>query len=298
MPIQRTREKSIQRNSFTGDIKPMAEISAAAVKALRDKTGLPMMECKQALSEAGGDEAKAIEELRKKGKKTMGLRSDRETSSGRIAVFADMDRKRGAIVELQCESPSVANHEEFKQLAKDLAQQLALGPGAATVEALLAQPSPSKSGQTLQTQWDDLTNRTREVFRLSRMDRIEGPCGGYAHFDGTTGALVEVSGGTAEMAKDVCMHIAAKSPRALSKEDLDPALVAKEREILAAAARQEGKPENIIEKMIEGRLRNFFAEQVLLEQPFIKEEKITVGKLVQSGGMKLLRFVHWKLGKE
>jgi elongation factor Ts len=276
----------------------MAEITAAAVKALRDKTGLPMMECKKALAESGGDEAAAIDSLRKQGKKTMGMRSDRETSSGRIAVYADMEKKRGAMIELQCESPSVANHDEFKQLAKDLAQQLAMGPGAATPEELLAQPSPGKSGQTLQAQWDDLMNRTREVFRLSRQVRIDGPAGGYAHFDGTTGALVEVEGGTPELAKDVCMHVAAKSPRALSKADLDPALVAKEREILASAARQEGKPENIIEKMIDGRLRNFFAEQVLLEQPFIKEEKITVGKLAQDGGMKVVRYIHWKLGKE
>ena len=182
-------------------------------------------------------------------------------------------------------------------MSRDLVRQLATGKGAASAEELLAQASPSKKGSTLQQEWDDLANRIREVFRLSRMVRIDGPCGGYAHFNGTTGALVEISGGSAELAKDVCMHIVAQRPKALNKEDIDPALVAKEREILAEAARKEGKPENIIDKMIEGRLRNFYAEQALTEQPFVKDEKKTVGKVAQEGGMKILRFVHWDLGK-
>ena len=275
----------------------MPEISAAEVKALRERTGLPMMECKRALQETNGDADAAVEKLRKEGKKTMATRTGRETSAGRIAVYVDLDAKVGAMIELQCESSPVANHEEFVQLSRDLVRQLATGKGAASAEKLLAQASPSKKGSTLQQEWDDLANRIREVFRLSRMVRIDGPCGGYAHFNGTTGALVEISGGNAELAKDVCMHIVAQRPKSLNKEDIDPALVAKEREILAEAARKEGKPENIIDKMIEGRLRNFYAEQALTEQPFVKDEKKTVGKVAQEGGMKILRFVHWDLGK-
>ena len=117
------------------------------------------------------------------------------------------------------------------------------------------------------------------------------------HAGKTVGVLVEVTGGTAEAAKDVCMHIAAMRPEVLAKEDLDPAAIEKEREILSEAARKEGKPENIIAKMVEGRLRNFFAERVLLEQPFVKDDKQTVAKFAQQNGMKILRYIHWELGK-
>lgn len=275
----------------------MPEITAALVKALRDRTGLPMMECKRALEETGGDADKAVDKLRMAGKKTMESRSGRETSSGRIAVFADLAGRVGTMVELQCESAPVAKLDEFVQLANDMARQLAAGAGAASPDALLSQPCPSQPKKTLGEVKDDLQNRIREVFNLSRMVRIDGPCGGYAHFTGTDGVLIEVSGGTQDLAKDVAMHIAAMKPSALTKEDLDPAVVAKEREILSEAARKEGKPENIIGKMIEGRLRNFYAERVLLEQPFAKDDKKTVGKLAQEGGMKLIRFVRWELGK-
>jgi elongation factor Ts len=276
----------------------MAEISAAAVKALRDKTGLPMMECKRALVEADGDAAAAEEALRKSGKKTMESRSGRETSSGRIGVFASLKPPVGALVELQCESAPVANNEEFVQLVNDLVRQLATGPGAKTAEELLAQPSPSKKGQTLQAQLDDLSNRIREVFRLSRIVRVDAPTGGYAHHTGTVGTLVVVEGTSAEAAKDVAMHVASQAPAVNAIEELDPALVAKEREILTVAAKGEGKPDNIIAKMVEGRLRNFYAERVLNEQPFIKDQALTVGKYAKQAGIKVLRFHRWELGKE
>ena len=183
------------------------------------------------------------------------------------------------------------------QLANDLAQQLATGPGAATPEALLAQPSPSKPAPTLKQQFDDLNNRIREVFKLERIVRIDGHCGGYAHHNGAAGVLLQFEGGNAELAKDICMHIAAMRPAVLAKEELDPAAVDKEREILSEAARKEGKPENIIAKMVEGRLRNFYAECCLAEQPFVKDDKQTVGKMAKEAGMKLVRFVHWEFGK-
>lgn len=274
----------------------MTEITAAAVKALRDRTGLPMMKVKQALIDAGGDADKAVEILRKEGEKFKESRGDRVTSEGRIAVFADWGQARAAMVELQCESAPVAGNDEFVQLANDMAQQLALGPGAANAEELLAQPSPSKPGQMLKDQFVNLTNRIREVFNVPRILRIDGTCGAYAHFTGKSAVLVEVRGGDPEAAKDVCMHVVALRPAVLKVEDLDPDVVAKEKEILSAAARKEGKPENIIEKMVQGRLRNFYAEQVLLEQPFVKDEKKTVGKFAAEHGMEILRFVHWQLG--
>ena len=275
----------------------MAAITAADVKALRDQTGLPMMDCKKALQEADGDIDKAIEWLRKKGAKTMEKRSGRETGAGRIAIYSDTSAGVAAMVELQCESAPVASNEEFVQLAEDLAKQLATGPGAATPEELLAQPSPSKPGQTLKDQFDDLTNRIREVFRLQKIERIEGTCGGYVHHNGAVGVLLHFEGGPEELAKDICMHTAAMRPLVLSIDDLDPAMVEKEREILAEAARKEGKPENIIDKMVEGRIRNFYAERCLAEQPFVKDDKSTVGKTAKAAGMKLVKFTHWELGK-
>jgi len=132
----------------------MAEVTAAAVKSLREKTGLPMMDCKKALTEAGGDEDVAIRALREAGIKTQQTRLGRETGVGRIAVYIDQAKKVGTMVELQCESPPVAGHAEFKQFANDLAKQLAVGPGAKTAEELLTQPSPSQAGKTLNERRD------------------------------------------------------------------------------------------------------------------------------------------------
>jgi len=273
-------------------------ITASTINELRERTGLPMMDCKRALQEAGGDQEKAVELLRKAGAKTMEKRSGRATSFGQLAVHAGFQEGRGSIIELRCESAPVASLDEFVQLAKDLAQQLATGPGAKTPAELLAQKSPSKPGVPLQEQFDELTNRIREVFKLERIERIEGSCGGYVHHNGAAAVLLEVQGGNPELAKDICMHVAALRPSVVSEEELDPVLVAKEREILAEAARHEGKPEKIIEKMVDGRMRNFYAERCLLDQPYVKDDSKTVGQVAKEAGMKILRFVHWEIGKE
>ena len=276
----------------------MVEITASAVKQLREKTGLPLMDCKQALKESDGDQSQAIELLRKRGAEVMAKRSDRETAFGRFGIYCGVENERGAIVELKCESAPVAANEEFIQLANDLAEQLATGPGAGSGEELLDQQSPSKSGMTLREQKDDLFNRIREVFNVGRMKRINGGTGGYVHNAGTvSGVLVGINGGDDQLAKDVSMHIAAMRPTALKVEDLDQSMVAKEREILREAALQEGKPEKIVDKMVEGRLRNFFAEQVLLEQPFVKDDKNTVGKFAELNKMEIKEYVHWELGE-
>jgi len=276
----------------------MAEVSAAAVKALRERTGLPMMDCKKALQEVGGDPEAAVDWLRKHGKKTMEKRASRETSFGRVAVYADLEARVGAMIELRCESAPVTNNEEFVGLANDLVRQLATGPGATTPEELLAQPSPSRHGTPLGDQMDELVNRIREVFRLQRIVRIDGPCGGYAHHNGALGVLLHVEGGSAELAKDVCMHIAFSRPAVVAREQLDPSLVDKERAIQMEAARQEGKPEKVLGKIVEGRMKDFYAKHCLLEQPFVKDASQTVGKLVQAAGMKIVGFVLWDLGKE
>ena len=279
----------------------MAAVTAAAVMALREKTGLPMMECKKALTECGGDTEQAVEWLRKQGVKTQAMRADRETSMGRLAIYTDLEKGVGTLVELKCESAPVAGSPDFMDFVNDIAKTLALGSGANSPEELLAQKSQAHPDKTLGEIKDDLFNRMREVFELSRICRIDAPCGGYAHHDGSKAALVEIAGETAgpqaaEVAKDVAMHIVALSPKAIVKEDLDQAVVDKEREILTEAAKQEGKPENIIQKMIEGRLRNFFSQCVLLEQPFVKDDKQSVGKLLKSAGLSVKRMEHWKIG--
>jgi elongation factor Ts len=275
----------------------MADITAAMVMKLRDETGLPMMECKKALQATNGDFELAKQQAREAGKKIMSIRSDRTTEEGRLAVYATIKPPAAAMIELQVESAPVAKHEEVVALANDLAKQLATGPGAKTPEDLWSQPAPSRKGTTLQQWKDDIEGKMREVLRLARITRIDSPAGGYVHHDGKSGVILEVEGGNDELAKSVAMHVAAMKPKAATTAELDPALVAKEREILTEQARKEGKPENIIEKMIEGRMRNFYAEHVLSEQPFVKDDKQSVGKIAADGGMKLKKFLRWQLGE-
>ena len=298
-------------------------------------------DCKRALQESGGDPEAALEWLRKAGKKTMEQRAGKETSFGRIAVWTDPAGSAGAMIELRCESAPVAANEEFVALANDLARQLATGPGAATADELLDQPSPSRPGQSLRQQFDDLLNRIREMFRLQRIVRVDGRCAGYVHHNGSAGVIVQIEGGNLEVAKDVCMQVVSMRPSVIRREELAAEVVEKERQILmeavqneAEALRQEAaeyrsgkralteadsgaspgpspaamalnlerKAENLVKnraKIAEGRLRElFYAKHCLLDQPFVKDSKQTVGKLVEAAGMKIIRFVRWELGKE
>jgi len=275
----------------------MSQITATMVKELREETQLPLMDCKRALQETDGDKEAALRKLRESGKKIMAMRQDRSTDEGRVAIYTSLKPGVGAMIELQVESAPVANNDEVIQLASDLAQQLATGPGARAPDDLWQQEAPSRKGVSFQQWKDELENKIREVFRLSRILRIDAPCGGYVHHDAKSGVLLEVEGGNADLAKDISMHVAAMRPKAATTAELDPALVEKERAILTEQAKKEGKPENIIGKMIEGRMRNFYAEHVLAEQPFVKDDKQTVGKVAAAGGMKLKRFVRWQLGE-
>lgn len=273
----------------------MAEITAALVMKLREETGQPMMDCKAALTEAGGDMAAATKILREKGKKLEGVRLGRDTEFGRIGVYSD--DKAGALVEIMCESAPVANGPDCKQFAEDCAKALAAAKTEITDgDALLKEKSPSRPG-TLAEQKDDMFNRLREVFKIGRLAKFTGTTVGYVHATGDLGSLVEFEGADAATAKDIAMHIVATSPLAVNKEDLPAAEVEKERAFLTDQARKEGKPENIIQKMIEGRMKNFYSARVLTEQPFVKDQEQTVAALLKSKGMKITKFVNWKLGK-
>jgi elongation factor Ts len=272
-------------------------ITAGMVKALRDKTGLPMMECKQALQEAGGDQGKAIELLRKKGLGQVGKRAARQTSEGRVACYVDGETHRGGIVELQCETAPVANTDDFIKLAKTIARQAAQ-VDAPTPETIVEQPSLEDPARKLQDVITDVVNRLRENVQIARVGSLHGHIGSYEHHNGQVGVLVELSAECPETVNaDVCMHIAAMRPMYTRREDVDEALVRQEREIAAEQAK--GKPENIIEKIVTGKLNRWYSEIVLLEQPFVKEDKKSVGQMLMGVGPELTvsSFLRYEVGR-
>lgn len=276
----------------------MAEITAAAVKALRDKTDLPMMECKKALTEANGDEAKAIQILKEMFKKVQEKRADNVTAEGRIFFAAKPDGSEAAMVEIQCESAPVATGEVMQKFGQAMVEQLLNGPGAADAAALMGQKGAGAS-QTFQEQYEEIVNKIREKIVINRIARVKGPVGGYVHHDFKTGVLFIATGAAknTDILKDVAMHIAALNPAVTKPEELSTESVNAEREKLKAEARASGKPENIIDKMIDGRMKIFFADQgVLLAQPFAKDDKKTVAQALAEAGLEAVTFHRWKVG--
>jgi elongation factor Ts len=271
------------------------EISAADVKKLRDRTNAPMMDCKKALTEAHGDLEKAITLLREKNKNIAGAKAERETAEGRIAVSIDAAKKVGAIVEVRCESAPVAKSEQFVALANDLAK-LAVTEGVDTVARLLAL---AKAVERI----NETVGLLRENMKPARLARLSGLLGSYVHHDGATGVLLQVEGASADpqLLRDVCMHVTAKNPLAARREDVPAETIAKETEIakaqIAADPKNANKPANILEKIAEGKVKTWMAENILVEQPFVKDDSKTVGQLLQSAGLKLIKFVRYKLGE-
>jgi len=277
----------------------MASISAAQVKALRDKTSLPMMECKRALVEAEGDEDRAIEILREQFKKVLVKRAENATSEGRIVILLNDDATEAAMVEVQCESAPVASGEEFVAFSNQCAEQLLNGPGADAPEDLLTQPAPGSEGKTLNDVWEEMTNKIREKIVVARAVRVSGPVNGYVHHDGKNAALFAADGdsGNIEVLRDVAMHVTALKPQVCSPEDLDSAAVEAERTRLTDEAKASGKPDNIVQKIVDGRMKNFFDEQgVLTYQAFAKDDSKTVSQALAESGYKARAFTRWVLG--
>src|SRR5581483_5004020 len=238
-------------------------ISAADVKSLRDKTNAPMMACKAALTEAGGDLDKAVEILRKKMKDIQVKRGERETAEGRVAVYISPDQKTGAILELRCESAPVTKSEHFVALAQELARQIAEG-NPADVATLEGQKLPS--GKTVKERVGDVIGLIHENMRPHRFVRKQGGLlGAYQHHDGTVGVLLQVEGAKADeqLLRDVCMHIAARNPLAARREDVAADVITKEKEIakeqLASDPKNNNKPANILEKIMEGKVNTWYA---------------------------------------
>lgn len=277
----------------------MAEITAAAVKALREKTDLPMMECKKALTEAGGDEAKAMQILREMFKKVAEKRADNVTGEGRIFIASKPDGSEAAMVEIQCESSPVATGEVMQKFGQAMADQLLSGPGAADVAALMAQKGAGAT-QTFQEQYEEIVNKIREKIVVNRIVRVQGPVGGYVHHDYKTGVLFVASATSkfSDILKDVAMHVAAINPAVTNPEDLEPSIVKEERDRLVAEARASKKPENIIDKMVDGRMKVFYAEKGVLQmQPFAKDDSKTVAQALSEAGAEAVKFYRWKVGE-
>ena len=271
-------------------------IPAGMVMELRKKTGLPMMECKQALEQAEGDEEKAIELLRTKGKGQLSKRAARQTSEGRVACFIDPQTQRAGIVELQCETAPVASTEDFITLANQLARQAA-HMESPTPAALSEQPCLDDPSRTLSDLIHEVVNRLRENTRIARVGQLTGHVAQYMHHNSRIGVLVEMSADCpGEVCADVCMHIAAMRPACTRREEVDPALVEQERKIAAEQAKD--KPENIIEKIVTGKLNRWYGETVLLEQPFVKDDKKSVGQMLMGAlpDLTVERFLRYEIG--
>jgi len=273
------------------------EITAAMVKALRDKTGSPMMECKNALTEAGGDPDAAIEVLRKKGASKMMKMADREAAEGRIACFVDAEKGRAGIVELRCETAPVANTDDFINLARTIAQQVAAteSPDAATIRE---QALPGNASRKVGDRMDEVFNRIRENMKIARVAQFHGHVGSYVHHNSQVGVLVEMNQPCSnELKADICMHIAALAPPYLRREDVDPQEVAAQRAVFAEEAK--GKPPQIVDKIVGGKLNRWFAEFVLLEQPFVKDDKKSVGEVLKGAApdLTVTRFVRYEVGR-
>jgi elongation factor Ts len=251
-------------------------ITSEMVRALREKTGLPMMECKKALEETGGNEHAAVELLRKKGLAQVEKRADRVTAEGRVTC--SLAGNRAGLVEILCETAPVTGTDDFIQLA-NAAAAAAARLEAPTADALLTQSAPN--GKTVGDLLHDAVNRIRENIKIGRVAGAQGHLGYYVHHDGRKGVLVEFSAPIpAEAAADVCMHIVAMRPPFTRREEVDPAMVAEKR--VLATAEAQGKPPQMLEKIVSGKLDRWYAEMVLLEQPFVKDEKQSVGQYLRS----------------
>jgi elongation factor Ts len=264
----------------------MAEITAAMVRELRDKTDAPMMECKKALTEADGDLAKAEEILRVKLGNKAAKASSRVAAEGIVGIHVSADGKLGAMVEINCETDFVAKNDDFLAFTRSMAE----------LAALSAMPF---SGSTVDEVRKALIGKIGENMSIRRFSRVaaSGKLATYVHGGSRIGVMVDLVGGDEALAKDIAMHIAATKPVSLSREQVPEELIRKERDIAAAKAAESGKPANIVEKMVEGSVQKFLKEVTLLGQPFVKDDKLTIEALLKSRSASVASFVLYVVGE-
>jgi elongation factor Ts len=273
-------------------------ISAALVKELRERTGAGMMECKKALVESGGDIEAAIEAMRKSGQAKAAKKAGRTAAEGAVMIEIADDGTRGVMVEVNCETDFVAKDANFAAFAEAVART-ALAGGAADAEALAAMPLAGDPATTVDAAREALITKIGEnvqVRRLVRFDDVGGELHSYRH-GVRIGVVVELIGGDAVLGKDIAMHIAASSPLCVSAEQVPAETLQKEREIFRAQALESGKPEEIVDKIIEGRVRKFLEEVTLHGQPFVKDPDTSVAQLLKQAGAQVRRFARVEVGE-
>jgi elongation factor Ts len=277
----------------------MANYTAADVKKLRELTGAGMMDCKKALEESEGDVDKAVEVLRVKGQKGVAKRESRTAENGALVARIADDNTSGVLVELKCETDFVAKGEKFLAVAEAVAAHVAATSPADTA-ALLA--SEIEAGKTVQAYVDEANANLGEKIVLDRFAQFSGAyVSSYLHrtspdLPPQVGVLVELDKENAEVAKDVAQHIAAFAPKFLTRDEIPAETVENERRIAEETAREEGKPEQALPKIVEGRVNGFFKENTLLDQPFAKDNKKTVQKVLDEAGVTLKHFARFRVG--
>ncbi len=272
-------------------------ITAELVKQLREKTGAGMMDCKKVLTETDGDMEKAAELLRERGIAKAAKKSSRIAAEGLVAAYVSEDKKVGSVVEVNAETDFVAKNDEFRAFVKDITKQVAT-KNPKDLEDLLNQKY-LETDKTVQEVLTDKIATIGENMSIRRFVRYEstGLVESYIHGDGKIGVLVNFEKGDETLAKDVCMQIAAARPEYLDKDDVPEEAVKKEMEILKVQAMNEGKPAEIAEKMVQGRIGKYYGEICLLEQEFVKDPSIKVGKLIESKGGKIIEFARLEKGE-
>jgi elongation factor Ts len=273
-------------------------ISAALVKELRERTGAGMMECKKALVDTEGDIEAAIEAMRKSGQAKAAKKAGRTAAEGVVVIKIDDEGKRGVVVEVNCETDFVAKDANFAAFADTIAHR-ALETAVADVVALGNLPVGAGDDTTVSQAREALVAKIGEnvqVRRLVRFDEVSGVLHSYRH-GARIAVVVEMEGGDRVLGKDIAMHIAASNPMCVSAEDVPTEVLAKEKEIFRVQALESGKPENIVDKIVEGRVRKYLEEVTLLGQAFVKDPDITVEKLLKQAGAKVLRFARLEVGE-
>ena len=268
-------------------------ISASTVKELRERTGAGMMDCKKALTATDGDMQKAIDWLREKGIAKAAKKSGRVAAEGAVAAYVSADRKTGVLLEVNCETDFTANNENFRALEKKILEQIA-AENPADLDALNDSVIDGKKVSDLVTEATATIGEKISVRRFVRY-QTEGKLTSYIHMGGKIGVLVDMTGGSDELGKDVAMQIAAANPSAVDRAGVDASELEHEKEVLRKQALEEGKPEKIVEKMVMGRINKFYKEVCLVEQIFVKDNEKTVKDIL--GGEKVLRFVRYQLGE-
>ena len=270
--------------------------TAADVKNLREMTGVGMMDCKKALVEADGDVEKAVDILREKGLSQAAKKASRVAAEGAVVSAISEDGKTGTIVEVNCETDFVGSNDDFKALAHSIAQQI-IAVNPADVDALLASDMNGKSVKDTVTEAVAKIGENISVRRFVRYESAEGKVYSYIHGGGKIGVLVELKGGDDELGKDIAMQVAAANPSYLDRSEVPQAEIEHEKEVLAVEARNEGKPEKIIEKMVLGRINKYYKEVCLVHQVLIKSRVLNIGKLLKSKNAEVLRFARYQLGE-